>query len=143
MVEETLKIDPQNLQLEREIHRHEKLKIFLMFVKEENIPPTKEQIGALYAYLPEDAIGLAMRDYPGKNIFWQGQSICVEDLIKQLYTNNGKIEITSNGPLPMPTPALTPKKLSKEQFKAGLQMAIAEFVDQKDRQSLKEIIERI
>ena len=135
----TISIEPDKLKLEREITEKEKLRIFFMFVKRDNVVPTNEQIGAFIAYRPEDALKKAMQDYPARNIFYQGQNIVVEDFIRQVYLLD-KIEIKADEPLP---PA-EQKRLSRDQFVWNLSLVADEFIkDPQDQEQLKKIIGRI
>jgi len=143
MTEENIKIDPEKLHLEREITEKEKLRIFLLLITNLQAVPMGIQQGMIMAYRDGEAVDKAKQDYPGKNIFYGGQSVTVESLIRQVYMESGKIEIESEGPLPMPSPAMTPEKLAKEQFRAGLLMCLKEFVGQEDQEPLKKIIEKI
>lgn len=142
MEEKTIGIEPSKLKLKREVHEEEKLKIFFMFVKNDNTVPIGEQIAAIIAYRPQEAVSKAMQDYPGRNIFYQGQSVIVEDFIKQVYLLD-KIEMNiENQPLGI-IPPIDTKRLSKEQFKSGLLLVLDNFTKEEDKEALKSIIEKI
>lgn len=138
--QETIRVSPTQLKLNKEFS--EKLKLFFMFVKNNPSPPAGESIGCIIAYRAEDAVSRGIRDYPTKNIFYQGQFIEVENLIKQLYTQDGKIEISA-GPDQVQVKPMPKEKLSREQFKSGLLMVLNEFTPKEDQETLKGIIEKI
>jgi hypothetical protein len=129
-------------EMEREFR--EKLKIFLFFVKTENIVPDseKEKIGMIIAYRPQDAIDKAIVEYPGKNIFYQGQSMEVEEFIKGVAWVGNMSDIKKEVELPL-QPAIKTEDLSKEKFKAGLLLVLNKFTKEDDKETLLKIINNI
>ena len=140
---EELKIEPEKFKLKKDFE--EKLKIYFLFVKDDSTMPHGQIIGAIVAYRPEDALTKARQDYPNKNIFWQGQFVTIEDLLKMLYSEEGIITIKIEPKeISFQKEKILPQKLNKEQFIQGLSLAIDEFVKEKeDQNKLREILKKI
>ena len=143
MTEEIIKIEPEKFKLKKDFE--EKLKIYFLFVKEDPTIPHGQIIGAIMAYRPEDALTKARQDYPHKNIFWQGQFVTIEDLLKMLYSEEGTITIKMEPQgVSFQQENILPQKLSKEQFIQGLLLTIDEFIkDEKDKENIKEALKKI
>ena len=140
---EELKIEPEKFKLKKDFE--EKLKIYFLFVKDDQAMPHGQIIGAIVAYRPEDALTKARQDYPNKNIFWQGQFVTIEDLLKMLYSEEGIITIKIEPKeISFQKERILPQKLNKEQFVQGLQLATDEFVkDENDKKNIKEALKKI
>jgi len=122
------------LALEREAK--EKLKLFLMLIKKDNLMPVGETIGVVIAYNSPEAISRAKQDYPGMYIFYQeGNYLLVEELMKIIQLEEMKLSVA---PIEVELP-----KMSKESFVASLKLVADDFLNPKDSTTLKKIIEKI
>ena len=116
------------------------LRIYFMVARKEDIKVSNEKVVACLAYNLEEALIKAKEEAGPLNIIFHGQSMPVSVLIEKLYLDN----IIS--PQPEGKEIIEPinlEQLSKEQFLAGLSMALEEFAEEKDKEVLREIIKRI
>lgn len=127
---------PIKLSLEREAK--EKLKLFLMFLKKDNITPVGENIGAVIAYRIDEAVSKALQDNPGNNVFYNGNFLVIEELMKKVQLEGMTFAIA-----PMEVELAESKPMSKEAFIASLRLVADDFLKGKDAEELKKIIEKI
>ena len=116
------------------------LRIYFMVARKEDIKVSNEKVVASLAYNLEGALERAKEESKGLNLAYHGQNIPVKELIDKIYLGDN---IT---PPPDGEEKIEPvnvEKLSKEQFLAGLSMALEEFAEEKDKEVLREIIKKI
>jgi hypothetical protein len=127
---------PIKLSLEREAK--EKLKLFLMFVKKDPTTPIGQDIGAVIAYCVDEAVAKAMQDNPGNNVFYNGNFLVIEELLKKVQLEGMAFSVA---PIEVELPQ--PKPMSKETFIASLKLVADDFLKGKDAEDLKKIIEKV
>ena len=118
------------------------LRMFFIIGKRVVPPPIEERVIAPLGYKLEEALGKAKIKYPGFNLFYNGQNMTVRELLEQLRTNGSISPSTEQGEAREEEP-LPPEKLRFEQFRNCLLLVVNEYVPEKDRDTLKDIIKQL
>lgn len=129
-------IKPQKLDMEKNISKKEKLKLFLfLYYSPPVVVPPGLQVCGTLAYEINEAIDKTRRAIPaGNNITYTRNYILVDTILNQI----GEQKVSS-----LPQIKLEVKKGLPE-LKAGLTMLVEEYIkDEEDKRSIKRIIEKI
>lgn len=118
----------------------EELKIYFMIARPQSIKIPNEAVLGILAYNLEDALLKAQGLIPEFNIVFHGQIATVKELLNKIYLEQNVIVPPKKKLIEIKP---EPEKLSREQFKAGLMLALEEFTKGRNKKELKKIIEKL
>ena len=133
-----MEIQPQE-KLELKRTEEQDLRLFFLIGRKLSLIP-EERIIVILAFKLEDAFVRAKTTYPGFGLTYNGQNILMKELLEKLQTEGNVSPPTAQKVWEEPLP---PEKLKFEEFRNCLLLVADEYTMEKDKETLKEIIERL
>jgi len=133
----------QKFKIEKDIK--EKLKLYLLILRERQFPPIPgERLTGVLSYRVEDAL-LEVKERCGKSntaIIYTGDYILLEELFKKIETKG--VVISAPEEKPKVESMIVSEKLGIKGFKASLMMVMSEYIkDEQDKKDLERILNKI